>query len=125
MTNDFTSQLRGYLDTGEWRTKDQCVGWLNGIFHLDISERTFRIYVAEFNKRYEDGDTEMFIAHSNKGYLMTADEEIIMDSLKDDYKRAVALMKRYWGCKKAQSMKDQIKLTPEEINTYEVVMKMS
>lgn len=117
------TELRGYLDT-EWRTKDQCVSWLNNIFHLDISERAFRQFVADFNERYESGETEMFIAHSNKGYLLTADPELIMNSLNDDYKRAVKLMKRFWRCKKALSEKTQISLSPQELNIYELVQKM-
>lgn len=91
---------------------------------VDINERAFRQFVAEFNELYESGNTEMFIAHSNKGYKLTTSTEEIELSLVDDYKRAKKMLKRYWRCKKAKADKQQITFMPAELNEYEVVMKM-
>ena len=115
--------LQGYLDR-EWRTKDKILYFLNNIMKIDINERALRDYFAEFNERYETGDTEMFVAHSQKGYLLTNDPKIIMDSLEDDNKRAMKLMKRYYRCKKALSEKNQLSLSENESDLYEVIMKM-
>ena len=114
--------LQGYLDR-EWRTKDKILYFLK-YMNIDVNERALRDYFAEFNERYESGDTEMFIAHSQKGYLLTNDPKIIMDSLEDDNKRAMKLMKRYYRCKKALSDKNQLSLTSNESDLYEVIMKM-
>lgn len=116
------SALKGYLDT-DWRTKDKILGFLK-YMSIDINERALRDYFAEFNEHYETGDTEMFIAHSSKGYLLTSDPKIIMDSLEDDNKRAMKLMKRYYRCKKALSEKNQLSLSENESDLYEVIMKM-
>lgn len=113
-------ELKGYLDT-EWRTKKQCVDWLKAIFNMDVNERTFRLFVAEFNEKYESGEQEMFIAHSEKGYLLTSDQEIIMQSLTDDFKRAAKLMRRYYRCKKAIAEKKQLALEPQESDLYTLV----
>lgn len=115
--------LKGYLDT-DWRTKDKIMYFLKNVCKIDVNERSLRDYFAEFNEKYEHGDTEMFIAHSNKGYLLTSDARIIINSLADDYKRALKLMKRYYKCKKALSEKNQLSLDSNEENLYEIVSKM-
>lgn len=115
--------LKGYLDT-DWRTKDKILYFLRNVCHTDINERALRDYFAEFNEKYEQGDTEMFVAHSNKGYLLTSDPEAIVNSLDDDHKRAIKLLKRYYRCKKALSEKNQLSLDSNEENLYEIVSKM-
>lgn len=107
-----------------WRKKDDVLEYL---YYLGIrmNEREFRRYVANFNENYYSGETELFIAHSNsKGYILTTDKDIINLSLNDDYKRAMKLLRRYWKCKKAQSEKTQISLSPSELNEYEIVMRL-
>ena len=115
--------FKGYLDT-DWKTKDQILHFLNIVCGLDVNERSVRQYFADFNEKYETGDTEMFIAHSNKGYLLTSDQKTILKSLEDDNKRAIKLMKRYYRCKKALADKNQLSLEESEANLYEVIQKM-
>lgn len=117
------SSLKGYLDR-EWRKKEQCIGWLNSIFNIDISERSFRAFVAEFNQELKNGNSDMFIAHSNNGYLLTSDADIIMNSINDNKSRAITMLDDYYGVKKALSMRNQIKLTPDETDMYELVSRM-
>lgn len=121
--NKYYQCFKGYLDK-EWRKKEQCVGWLNDIFHYDVGERKFRMFVAGFNEEFYDGDIDVFIAHSNQGYLLTADADIILNSLNDDKNRGVSLLKRYYRASKKLANRDQIKLTPEDVNAYEVIMNM-
>lgn len=115
--------FKGYLDK-EWRKKEQCVGWLNSIFHLEVGERKFRMFVAALNEEFYDGDIDVFIAHSNQGYLLTADANVILSSLYDDRARGVTLLKRYYRASKKLANRDQIKLTPEDVSAYEVIMNM-
>lgn len=119
--------LKGYLDR-DWHTKDQIIYFLTKVCKLDTNERSIerkiRQYFVEFNERYESGQTEMFIAHSNRGYLLTSDQKIILESLEDDNKRALKLMRRYYRCKKALAEKDQLSLSPQETNLYEIVSRM-
>ena len=116
--------LKGYLDT-EWRTKDNILYFLKHVCNLNFNERTLRECFATFNEAYEKGETELFIAHSNRGYLLTTKPEIILESLKDDYKKGVRLMKRYYKCKKSLAEKNQIALLPKkEADLYEVIMTL-
>lgn len=115
--------LKGYLDTG-WKKKEQILKFLTFMTQEKVNERTFRQFVADFNENYYSGDTELYIAHSNKGYLLTADKEAILDSLNDDYKRSMKMLKRYYQCKKAIADKSQLTLTPVDNTMYEVLMKV-
>ncbi len=117
------NELKGYLDT-DWRTKEKILYFLTHFCHMNVNERELRNYFASFNERYESGETEMFIAHSNKGYYLTSDPEVIFNSLEDDHKRAIKLLKRYYKCKKALSEKSQLSLDENEQNLYEIVNKM-
>lgn len=116
--------LKGYLDTG-WKKKEQILKFLTFMTQEKVNERAFRQYVADFNENYYSGDTELFIAHSNKGYLLTTDKETILNSLQDDYKRATKMLKRYYQCKKAIADKSQLSLTPVDEDLYEVLMKVN
>ena len=115
--------FKGYLDT-KWRTKTECLEWYERQYQTKLDEREFRRRVESFNQKYAGGETEMFVAHSNKGYLLTNDISIIKKSLLDDYKRALKLLTRNSRCTKALSEKNQISLTKNESDLYEVVMKM-
>ena len=115
--------LKGYLDK-DWKTKDEILYFINHFYKEQMNERSLREYFAKFNERYESGETEMFIAHSAKGYLLTSDAKTIMSSLEDDHKRAIKLLRRYFRCKKSLSEKDQLTLSPSEENLYEVIMKL-
>ena len=115
--------FRGYLDNS-WRTKAECLEWYRKKYHTDLNERMFRIWVEKYNEKYSGGDTAMFVAHSNRGYMLTCDINVIRKSLKDDYKRAMKLLKRNYSCTKALAEKDQLQLEEKEADLYEVVMKM-
>ena len=115
--------FKGYLDK-KWRTKAECLTWYNKKYHAKLNERQFRRQVEKYNQRYSGGDTEMFVAHSNKGYILTADIDKIRKSLMDDYKRAMKLLKRNSSCTKALSQKNQLSLSPNQTDLYEIITKM-
>lgn len=116
--------LKGYLDR-DWKKKEQIVKYLTFMTQEEVNERAFRKFVADFNENYYSGETELFIAHSSKGYLLTADKDIIVNSLQDDYKRAMKMLKRYYQCKKAIAEKSQLSLTPADTDMYQVLMKVN
>jgi len=115
--------FKGYLDK-EWHTKTECLEWYEKQYFTKLNEREFRRRIESFNEKYAGGETEMFVAHSKKGYLLTNDIDIIKKSLLDDYRRALKLLKRNSRCTKALSEKNQISLGQNEADLYEVVMKM-
>ena len=109
--------------TNDWKTKNMILGHLLGC-GVYVNERSLRQYIARFNKEYENGESEWFIAHGQKGYMMTDNNDLILNSLKDDHKRALKLLKRYGRCRKALSEKNQLSLDQEEASLYDIVMML-
>ena len=116
--------FKGYLDK-KWRTKEKCLEWYEKKYHTKLNERLFRIWIEKHNEKYAEGNTEMFVAHSPKGYILTSDLDVIRKSLTDDYKRAMKLLVRNSRCTKAMAEKNQLSLMPHEADIYDLVMKMS
>lgn len=106
--------LMEFLDQGDWKKKQEILEYLydRGI---DINERTLRVLIQEFNESNRIGDTELFIAHGNLGYLLTRDPMWIKRSLRDDKKRAMTLLKRVYGCEKRLGERTQLKLNIEGV----------
>ena len=117
--------LKDYLKTG-WHTKKEIVAYLaaNG-FRKKNLDRRFRKAVEKYDQGYYEGLHDSFIAHSNKGYILTSDPETIKMSIADDMARLVALSKRVYGAKKRLKENDQITLFPKkEMDAFEILMKM-
>lgn len=119
----FEKLIKNYLM--EWHTKKDAIKYLKEN-DLKLNEREFRKRVEIFNQRYFREDSELFIAHSSKGYILTSDKNIISKSIKDDRKRALRLLERYQKTVKKLSNADQINLEvyPIEEDTYELLMKI-
>lgn len=113
--------LKDYLS--DWRTKKEILGYLSdkGVV---MSERTLRQNLNGFNRQYPTGDTELFLAHSGKGYILTTDKSLIEKSLTDDRKRSLKMLKRYYGCLKELHSKNQLSLEPQDATLYEIVSKL-
>lgn len=116
--------FKGYLDQG-WHTKKECLEWYNEKYGGKLNERMFRKNVEKFNKRYGGGETEMFVAHSGKGYYLTSDIGLIRKSLLDYKRRALSQLSVVSKCSKALSEKNQLSLDQNEADLYEVVMRMN
>ena len=115
--------LKGYLDSG-WKTKEEIVYFLNNVCGIKINERALRDYFSDINKAYGDGKNEYFIAHSNSGYLLTTDPELIMKTLQDYAKRSFTMLKMYYRGKKNLSERNQISLSGEDATMYEILSRM-
>lgn len=116
--------FKGYLDV-QWRKKEQILGLLNRFFKLDIDEREFRQFVADYNTGYIKGEHDTYICNSAYGYLLTSDPIEIRKSINNDTKRIIALSKRVYGVKKRLAQDNQLSLLEdkEEMNGYEIIMK--
>ena len=117
-------KLKGYLDQ-EWHKKSEILDYLLINHRWDVPERDFRRTVQKYNEGYCNGLHDSFIAHSNKGYLLTSDKEIIRKSMRDDQSRLIKLSKRVYGIKKRFKEDDQLTLLPKsEMDAYEILMRM-
>lgn len=79
------------IDLSDWKKKTQILKELKEA-GVPMTERGFRKNVETNNKMYEEHITPMFIAHSNNGYIATQDREIIINSLRDNRKRAMTMI---------------------------------
>ena len=72
----------------DWKKKKDILKELkaNGVF---IHERMWRKTVEKHNNLYFEHKTDYFLAHSNKGYKLTKDEQEIRESAKDFRKRGI------------------------------------
>lgn len=80
------------INLKDWKKKPQILKELKKI-GVPMSERGFRKNVETNNKMFEEHIAPMFIAHSSKGYIATTDRNIIIESLKDNHKRAMTMLK--------------------------------
>ena len=115
--------LRGYLE--EWRTKAEILSFLNEQ-GIQMDERKFRKFVEIYDKDYCDEVVDTYIAHSNKGYIITADKDIIRKSMEDDLKRAYKLLKRGTRVMRRFREEDQLTIIPVEMaDAYDIIMKVA
>ena len=116
--------LKGYLDV-DWRTKDKILGLLNDFFRIEVGDREFRQFVADYDQEYIDGKHDTYICYGQRGYLLTSDPKEIKKSIDNDAKRIIALSKRVYGVKKRLSLDNQLTMfdESEEMNGYEIIMK--
>jgi len=106
-----------YVDLTEWKTKDQILTELR-IDFPNLSEREWRKIVKRQNERYNQHESETFIAHSNKGYKIATNEEEIKRSLKDNKKRAIDLLISYGKGMKAIGENANLKIIIENNEMY-------
>ena len=79
------------VDLSDWKKKQEIIKELKQQ-DLIIDERKFRAIVKHHNKSFYNHDTDIFIAHSCKGYKATKSEEEIRDSIADNRKRALNML---------------------------------
>lgn len=79
------------IDLSDWKKKPQILKELKDA-GVPMNERSFRKNVETNNKLFEEHIATMFIAHSNNGYIATNDRDIIINSLKDNNKRAMTML---------------------------------
>ena len=92
-------EILKYIDF-EWQTKKTILNKMkeNGIV---LDERTFRLYIEKINNEYINHSSDVFIVHSSKGYKYALSEEEIIESITENYKRALNLLSKESKIKKA------------------------
>jgi len=76
---------------GEWKTKKKLLQEMKNN-DIILNERVFRKLVEKQNELYANHLSDKFIVHSSKGYKLTSCPKEIMESIKDNHKRAMDLL---------------------------------
>lgn len=97
------------VELSEWKTRKIILKELksNGI---SMSGRRWRSFVENYNKQFINGDGELFIAHSSKGYKLTTELEEIKNSAKEFKKRATNMNEKYLGIMEAVENRMNMKM---------------
>lgn len=81
------------LDTiNTWKTKDKILKELKEKYDIEINERYFRKCVENFNKEFRSHLSDYVIVHGVKGYKITKNNDEMLDSDSDLYKRAIKML---------------------------------
>lgn len=106
------------VDLSEWKTKATI---LRELADLDVivDEREFRRVVELHNRRFLEGETDVFIAHSVKGYKLTSNAKEIYDSIDDYKKRALNQLWKVSKYSKALGLLNNLRLEIEGVMEQE------
>ena len=110
--------LQENIDLSVWKTKQQIMEELLFI-GISIDERSLRLVVDYNNVLFNQHLRNTYIAHSNKGYIATKDEQIIKDSIADLFKRSKNMLWKYGQTRKAIHENYNLKLELEESGLFE------
>lgn len=91
------------------------------LYGYNISDRAWRRFVRNYNKDFQNKET--YIASNNKGYILTTKKEEIKNSAIKNLKLGISLIKNAKADLKELSDKDQLGLSEDEINIYDIIMK--
>lgn len=83
--------LEEVLSLTEWKKKREILSELKNK-EIEMSEREFRKLVQINNKRYGNGYSNYYIAHSCRGYKLTTNWDEIKQSIVDKRKRAITML---------------------------------
>lgn len=86
--------------TENWKTKKEILQEMKNN-DIIINERTFRLKVEMLNNLFMKHHIDYFIVHSSKGYKKTKSREEIIDSLEENHKRAMNLLRKERKVKRA------------------------
>lgn len=84
----------------EWKTKKKLLQEMKNN-DIILNERVFRKLVEKQNELYVNHLSDKFIVHSSKGYKLASCPEEIMESIKDNHKRAMDLLIKASKAKRA------------------------
>lgn len=97
-----------YLE--EWITyKDLASRMLND-HEIHLTHREWTRTVERHNERYCDQETDQYIVHSIRGYMLTSDTKLIDQSLKDYRKRALNMLHKRSRAIKSMKLRKQHRL---------------
>ena len=84
----------------EWKTKKKLLQEMKND-DIILDERVFRKLVEKQNELYANHLSDKFVLHSSKGYKLASCPEEIMESIKDNHKRAMNLLQKASHIKRA------------------------
>lgn len=103
--------LREHLK--DWKKTSEILAELKSEKGIEISDRTWRKYVNNYNNNYEEQET--FIASSNKGYKFTAKHKEIRKSAVKDFRLGISLIKNAKKHLQELDNKDQLTFFKDEL----------
>ncbi len=98
-----TTQFYG-VTMKEWRKKPELLSAIR-LKGLQLDDRELRKRIADFNRAYDGKENRMYIVHSVKGYKMTSDADEIKESIEENERRAVTMLKQGRKVRKILKMK--------------------
>lgn len=101
------------IDLTRWKTRAEILRMLNQN-GTQISDRSFRKWVEDFNKTYDGRKQPEYIVHGPKGYKITKDRTEIKKSIADNDRRAITILRQTRRVRRFLGMKDQLSLLDQE-----------
>lgn len=101
------------IDLTRWKTRAEILQMLNQN-GTQISDRSFRKWVEDFNKTYDGREQPEYIVHGPKGYKITQDRTEIKKSIADNDRRAITILRQTRRVRRFLGMKDQLSLFDQE-----------
>lgn len=105
------------VDMTTWRTKTDILKELKSK-GVEMSERSFRKLVENINKLYMEHETKKFIAHSNRGYKLTTNEDEIDATANDHFSRGIDHLTKAYGIRKAKGENANLNLIIKDGEMY-------
>lgn len=85
----------------DWITYSNLKERIFNEYNISYPRRSWNKYIEVKNQAFCDGENDMYIAHSNKGYKITKDREEIEASIKHLDTMAKNMLKKESNAKKA------------------------
>ena len=85
----------------DWITYDNLKERIFNEYAITYHRRAWNRYIEVKNQSFCDGETDMYIAHSNKGYKITTNKEEIEASVKHLHTMALNMLSKESKVKKA------------------------
>lgn len=79
------------VDMSEWKTKKVLLKELKSA-GIILTERALRNIIIKHNDLYMEHESDIYIAHSNRGYKATRNTDEIKASINDNRKRAINML---------------------------------
>lgn len=96
------------LSLAKWKKKREILREIR--MKYDISERRFRLLVAQNNKLFGEGVSDYYIAHGPKGYKKTFNWDEMKKSIADNRKRAITMLVDCRNAEKQFQRRNQLNL---------------
>lgn len=89
---------------------------------IEMNEREWRRFVRNYNNGFESRDR--YIASNRYGYFLTSSKKKITKSAISKLRNGLAMVKNAKADLKELAMKDQLSLMDDDVELYDLVMKM-